>query len=254
MFGGGGQQARRGPPKGRDIQMDVQITFVESAFGVDKDIRVYKTMACADCHGSGAEKGTKKTKCEQCGGAGQVRRVQQTILGTIQTSAICPRCDGAGEVPEKNCHACHGSGTKKGDREMNIKIPAGIADGETLRVTGEGEAAPRGGRSGDLFLNIRVKPDARFERDGFDVGSYAEIPVSLAALGGETTVQTVDGEVSLKIPAGTQPGAQFRLKGKGITHLRRSGRGDHIVEVRVHIPKKLSKEQKKMLEEWGEGF
>jgi molecular chaperone DnaJ len=257
LFGGmfnGGQQARRGPARGRDIQMDAHITFVESAFGTDKDIRVYKTMACGECHGSGAEKGSKKTECAQCGGRGQIRRAQQTILGTIQTQSTCPRCDGTGSVPEKNCHACHGSGTVKGDREISLKIPAGIADGETLRVTGEGEAAPHGGRAGDLYLTVRVKPDPRFERDGFDVGSYADIPVSLAALGGETEVETVDGTVTVKIAPGTQPGTQLRLKGKGITHLRGHGRGDHIVEVRVKIPKKLSREQKKALEEWGSGF
>lgn len=256
LFGMGGQArgGRAQQPRGRDIQMDVQITFKESAFGVDKDLRVYKTLACDGCAGSGGEKGSKRISCVQCGGAGQVRRVQQTILGNIQTQTICPRCEGAGTMPEKNCGKCHGTGTRKGEREISLKIPAGIADGETLRVTGEGEAAPRGGRAGDLYLTVRVKPDPRFEREGFDVGSTVEIPISLAALGGTATAETVDGEVELKIPAGTQPGTHFRLRDKGITHLRKSGRGDHIVEVQVRVPKKLSREQKKMLEDWGEDF
>lgn len=249
MFGsrGGG---RRQEPRGGNIQMDVTITFVESAFGVDKDLRVYKTMHCDDCGGTGAEKGTKRVQCVQCAGSGQMRQVRQTILGSMQVQVACNKCDGEGSQLEKPCKRCHGSGTTKGEREISLKIPAGIADGEVLRVSGEGEAAPRGGRAGDLYLNVRVKADSRFQREGFDVISTALIGVSLAALGGEIHVETVDGPVDLKIPAGTQPGAQFRLRGKGITHLRRSGRGDHIVTVDVRIPKKLTKEQKKALEEW----
>ncbi len=249
MFGGGGAR-RREPQRGRHIEMDVQVTFIESVFGVEKDLRVYKTMSCEDCGGTGAEKGTKRSNCIQCAGSGQVRKVQQTILGNFQTVGVCPKCDGKGSVPEKACHACRGNGIVKGERELRVQIPAGIADGETLRMSGEGEAALHGGRSGDLYLNVRVKRDPRFERHGFDVHSRAEIGVATAVLGGEVTVDTVDGAVDLKIPTGTQPGATFRLRSRGIPHLRRSGRGDHIVEVTVRIPKKLSKEQRKMLESW----
>ncbi len=248
MFGGGAR--RREPQRGRHIEMDVHVTFVEAAFGVEKDLRVYKTMTCEECGGTGAEKGSKRIECSQCAGSGQVRKVQQTILGNFQTVGACPRCDGKGSAPEKECHACHGNGITKGERELRVQIPAGIADGETLRMYGEGEAAPHGGRSGDLYLNVRVKRDARFERNGSDVHSEAEITVATAALGGEIAVDTIDGAVDLKIPAGTQPGTAFRLRGKGIPHLRRSGRGDHIVQIIVRIPKKLSKEQRKMLEGW----
>jgi molecular chaperone DnaJ len=255
MFGMGGQArggGRRGPPQGGNIQMDVTITFAESAFGVSKDLRVYKTLRCEDCDASGAEKGTKRVSCSQCNGSGQMRQVRQTILGAMQVQTTCSKCGGEGSQPEKACKRC--TGTTKGEREISLQIPAGIDDGEVLRVTGEGEAAARGGRPGDLFLNVRVKADVRFEREGFDVRSVVDIPVSLAALGGTVSAETVDGAVDLKIPAGTQPGTLFRLRNKGITHLRRSGRGDHIVTVNVRIPRKLSREQKKALEDWGEEF
>ncbi len=248
MFGGG--RARREPARGRHIEMDVTITFVESAFGVEKDVRVYKTMVCEDCGGGGAEKDSKRIECTQCRGSGQVRKIQQTILGNFQTAAICSKCDGKGSVPEKACHACHGNGIVKGERELRVQVPAGIADGEVLRMSGEGEAVSNGGRAGDLYLNIRVKSDPRFSRHAFDVHSKVGISVAIAALGGEISVETVDGAVDLKIPAGTQPGAAFRLRAKGIPHLRKAGRGDHIVEVAVRIPKKLSKEQRKALESW----
>lgn len=249
IFSGGGR-ARREPPRGRHVEMDVTLTFAESAFGADKDVKIYKTIACGDCGGNGAEKGSKLVDCGQCNGSGQVRKVQQTILGNFQTVGVCPRCNGEGKSPEKACRKCGGQGVTKGEREINIKVPAGIADGEILRVSGEGEAAPRGGRAGDLYLTIRVKPDPRFSRDGFDVRSAIEIGVGTAALGGAVTVDTLDGEVELTIPAGTQPGQTFRLKGRGITHLRKGGRGDHYVDVTVRIPKKLSKEQRKALESW----
>lgn len=253
MFGGGGAGrggARREAPQGRHIEMDVQIAFTDAAFGVQRDIKLYRTLECDDCAGSGAEKGSSLAECKDCHGTGQVRRAQRTILGTFQTMAPCDACEGRGQKPEKICKNCRGAGVVKGDREINIKIPAGIADGETLRVSGEGEAAPHGGRSGDLYLKIRVKADPRFERDGFDVRTKLEIGVAMAVLGGEVDIETIESKVTLTIPAGTQPGHVFRLKHRGIPHLRGGGRGDHFVETVVRIPKKLSKEQKKAMEEW----
>ncbi|MEY4744371.1 MAG: hypothetical protein RL272_316 [Candidatus Parcubacteria bacterium] len=252
IFGMGGGRARREPSRGRHIEMDATLSFAEAAFGAEKDVKVYRTVACGDCDGQGAEKGSKRVDCVQCGGSGQVRRVQQTILGSFQTVATCPRCQGEGKFPEKTCKRCGGTGVTKGDRELKVKVPAGIADGEILRISGEGEAAPRGGQSGDLYLTIRVKPDPRFERDGFDVHSRVEVGVAKAALGGTASVETLDGPVDLAIPAGTQPGQVFRLRGKGIPHLRKNGRGDQLVEVAVRVPKKLTKEQKKTLEQWGD--
>lgn len=252
MFNGGAGGGQRGPARGADIQKNVDLTFVEAAFGVQKDVHFQKPMRCDDCEGSGAEKGSKRAKCAECNGRGQVRRVQQTILGSFATAAVCPKCEGEGTVPEKICRKCHGQGIVRGERKLNINIPAGINDGETLRVQGEGEAAPRGGRAGDLFLTVRMKKDARWEREGFDVHSTLDLGVASAVLGTTAHVETIDGPVDLHIPAGTQPGAVFRLKGKGIPHLNRNGRGDHFVTANVVIPKKVSKEQRKALEEWGD--
>jgi len=247
-FGGGRQREKRG----RNIEMDVILSFTEAAFGLERTIKLNKEMACDACQGDGAEPGSKTVDCLQCGGAGQVRRVQQTILGNIQTATTCPKCEGAGKVAEKPCRKCGGEGLVKGIKELSVKIPAGINDGEVLRMTGEGETVGRGGRPGDLYLNIRIKPDHRFTREGFDVHSQKKISFAKAALGGTISVETIDGEVELKIPAGTQPGSVFRLKGKGIPFLKRSGRGDHHVEVTVHVPEKLTREQRKMFEEWGD--
>lgn len=252
IFGASQGGGRRGPAQGRNIQMDVTLDFKEAAFGAAKSFEVYKTMNCDTCGGNGAEKGSKLVDCIGCGGSGQVRKVQQTILGSFQTVAVCSRCNGQGKLPEKSCKKCGGAGVAKGTREISINIPAGIADGEVLRVSGEGEAMPHGGRAGDLFLAVRVRPDKRFARDGFDVRSIAEVPFSRAALGGEVSIETIDGPVELKIPAGTQPGAEFRLRARGIPHLKRSGRGDHIVEVTIAVPKKLTREQKRVLETWDE--
>ncbi|MFH1046867.1 MAG: molecular chaperone DnaJ [Patescibacteria group bacterium] len=250
-FGGafGGGSRSRGPAQGRHIEMDIQLTFEEAAFGVAKKIDPYKTVTCDDCEGTGAEKGTKLNTCGNCNGTGQVRTVQQTILGNFQSVRTCSRCSGEGKTPEKLCRTCGGSGVVKKAKTIEVKIPAGINDGETLRVTGEGEAV-KGGRSGDLYLTIKLRKHAKFDRDGVDVYSEEEISFPQAALGAKIDTVTLDGKVDLKIPAGTQPGTVFRLKGKGIPHLKYSGRGDHYVTIRVNVPTKLSRQQKKALEEW----
>ena len=251
VFGGGAGRGRsRETSRGRHIEMSVQIDFKDAAFGVEKEVEIYETLLCESCDGEGTEKGTKKIDCVQCGGSGQIRKIQQTILGNFQTAAICSRCHGAGKIPEKNCKHCGGEGVMKGKRTISLKIPAGIDDGETLRVSGEGEAMAHGGRSGDLYVTIRVKPDARFTREEFDVTNKVEISIAQAALGADIPIETLDGNVNLKIPSATQPGQVFRLRGRGISYLKRSGRGDHLVEVIVRIPKKLSREQRRVLEQW----
>lgn len=253
MFGDifGGTRGRTSRERrGRNIEMDVNMTFKEAAFGAEKDIKVYSQVLCADCAGAGADKGSKIVDCLQCSGTGQVRKIQQTILGNFQTVGVCDRCSGEGKAPEKKCKRCGGEGVIKEQRNLQVRIPAGINDGEVLRVSGEGEAIGRGGRSGDLYLTIRVKPDAQFARNGFDVHNVKEISFARAALGGTVTVPTLDGDMELKIPAGTQPSQVFRIKNKGVPFLKRSGRGDHFVEIRVNVPQKLSKEQKRILEEW----
>lgn len=244
--GGGRRQAQ-----GRNIEMDLKLSFIEAAFGAGKSLNIYSNVACGDCGGSGAAKGAKMNPCKECRGSGQVRRVQQTILGAFQTSHTCGACSGEGKTPEAQCKKCRGQGIVKESREIEVRIPAGIDDGEVLRVTGAGEAL-KGGKSGDLYLAIRIIKDPRFSRAGFDVRSAAEISVARAALGGVLHVETIDGPVELKIPTGTQPGQIFRLKSKGIPFLKRSGRGDHYVEIKVKVPEKLSREQRKFFEDWKE--
>lgn len=249
MFGMGGGGARRGPKRGRHIEMDLPLTFEEAAFGVEKTVSPHKSVTCRECEGTGAEKGSGMIDCSDCGGKGQVRTVQRTILGNIQSVRTCPRCEGEGKLPKKNCAKCGGAGIVQDARAITVKVPEGIDDGEVLRVSGEGEAV-KGGAAGDLYLNIHVRKHDRFQRDGFDVYSDEEISFPLASLGGKIDVRTLDGGVSLKIPAGTQPGTVFRLKGKGISHLKRGGRGDHLVTVNVKVPTRLSRKQKKALEDW----
>ncbi len=250
IFGGsaGGRTARAA--RGRHIEMDLKLGFKEAVFGADKDVEVYRRVVCDVCGGSGAEPGSKTIDCVQCGGSGQVRVVQRTILGSIQTVSVCPRCQGSGKVPEKKCRQCGGDGVVKGVKKLSLKIPAGVSDGEVLRVSGEGEPGERGGRPGDLYVTLRVAADPRFTRQGFEILSKIEIPMSQAALGGTVAVETVDGPVELKIPAGTQPGQTFRLRGKGVPLLKKSGRGDHLAEISVAIPRKLTKEQRRILEDW----
>lgn len=241
-FGGG---RRRGPAKGRDLQIDLILSFEESVFGISKDITFNKTENCARCGGVGAEPGSKMKKCDECKGAGYQVRIQRTILGAIQSKTECSACAGAGETPEKICNECRGSGLQKNKKTLSVDVPAGVEDGNSLRLYGQGEAI-KGGQTGDLYVRLHVRDDNRFVRDGFDIRSEAAIGFTMAALGGTVDIETVDGKVELKIPAGTQSHTEFRLHGKGVGNRR--GRGDHIVTVRVLTPKNLSRQQKEFLE------
>lgn len=242
----GGRTAR---PVGQDIQMDMTVPFREAVFGTETEVSLYKHVVCTHCTGSGAEPGTKVETCQTCGGRGQVARVQQTILGQFQTASICTDCQGEGKRPEKNCSVCHGEGRVKQEDSIRIKVPAGISDGETIRVAGKGEPGLRGGQTGDLYITVRVEPEPKFDRDGDDIHSTVEITFSQAALGAKISVETLDGEVMLKVPAGTQSGKVFKLSEKGVPHLRTRGRGDHLVTVQVVTPTKLTRTQKRLLEE-----
>lgn len=249
MFGrafgfGGGRSGRTS--RGRDLQVDLTLSFEESVFGASKDIAFNKTDACVRCGGVAAEPGSKMKTCGECNGSGYQVRVQRTILGAFQSKTMCSSCDGVGEAPERKCGECRGSGLQKIKKTLTVDIPAGVENGNTLRLHGQGEAV-KGGQSGDLFVRLRVKEDARFVREGFDLRSEAMIGFAAAALGGTVEVETVDGKADLKIPAGTQSHTEFRLRGKGV--LGRRGRGDHIVLVRVTTPRNLSKKQKQLLEE-----
>ncbi len=249
MFGfraggmGGSRQAR-----GKDIEVDVTISFREAAFGVRRSVKLYKPSTCHECKGEGHPASAKAEKCKDCDGHGQVRQAQRTMFGTIQTVATCPRCGGRGQTWNESCKICHGTGVERREQELQLDIPAGIASGEVLKVAGGGEAAPHGARAGDLYVRVTVQADAQFQREGNDVLSVREVPYSLLTLGGEIEVETLQGKTTMKIPEGTQPGTSFTLRNQGIPFLRSSGKGNHIVQVMPIVPKKLSREQKDALE------
>jgi len=253
MFGFGGQrQEGRGKRRGGDIQMNLRLTFREAAFGIERKLELYKPASCSRCSGAGVEPGSRVATCPTCKGQGRIRRAQRTILGTFETVAGCSECGGAGNVPEKECKDCRGSGVRKESKTLTVNIPGGVNDGETIRLRGEGEAAGKGGTPGDLYLNIRINPDERWKRDGCDVRSGLEISFSEAALGANKPLETLDGRLDLKIPPGIQSGEEIRLKGKGTERLNASGRGDHFVKIIVKTPKSLSRKARKLLEELGE--
>lgn len=242
--------------QGIDLEMTLTVEFLESVFGTEKEISLEKQAACPVCEGSGAAPGSKINSCPKCHGNGQIVEHRRTILGSFQQARVCDRCEGTGKVPEKTCPDCRGRGVKKMTKPVKVIVPPGIDDGQRVKLQGEGEVGYRGSRAGDLYLVIRVKAHPEFRRDGFDIRS--EIPVSFyqAALGAQVDVNTVDGKVSLKIPAGTQSGKILRLRGKGVPHLESTKRGDQLVMVRVVTPTKLTRKErdlfKQMAEERGE--
>jgi molecular chaperone DnaJ len=244
-FGGGGRTQNQG----RDIQVDVETDFKQAAFGFEKELNLRKQAVCDVCNGNGAEPGSKLETCPTCKGKGQVVQMQRTFLGSVQTVAPCNTCHGRGQKAAKGCKHCGGSGVTPKNTSLKVKIPAGIDDGQAIKISGQGEAAAFGGRSGDLFVRVHVHPHKGWERDGFDVYSLAEINFADAVLGGQTMVETLDGQVELKIPEGTEAGALIRLRGKGITQLGRTNRGDHLVRIKIRIPKKINKDLKKKLDE-----
>jgi molecular chaperone DnaJ len=244
FFGGGGRQRRQ---RGQDLQMDVNLTFSESVFGISKEIQLNKSNTCSRCAGNGAEPGSKLKTCDTCKGKGFVAVNQRTILGTVQVKQNCTSCHGRGEVPEKLCTTCHGEGAVRAQKVIKVEIPAGVEDDMQLRVRGEGESIGALGEPGDLYLNLRVTPDKRFERDGYTIYSKKNIGFTQAALGDTVEVETVDGKVDLKIPSGTQSGDELRLRGKGVPSGR--GRGDHIVVMKVITPGKLDKRTRELLAE-----
>lgn len=250
FFGGGGQQGGgRRPARGNDIETSVDIDFEQAIFGTEVSLALTLEDVCDHCKGTTAEPGYELKKCDTCGGSGQVVTQTRTIFGNIQQAAICPTCKGTGKVPEKACTVCHGKGTKKTSQKIDLKIPAGIDDGATIRLREHGEAIANGPK-GDLYVNIRVRPHKKFTREGSLILSDEHISMVDAALGAEIEVDTVDGPITMKVPAGTQSGADFKLTGHGVPHMRGSTRGAHIVTVVVDTPTKLSKKQKELLEEF----
>lgn len=249
--GGGGRGGRRGQARGNDIQVDVEISFHDAAFGIDREIKLVKNNACDVCDGSGAEPGSPIESCGECGGAGEVRRVQQTILGAIQTMSACTRCRGVGNIPSKRCKHCGGDGMVRGESVYKVKIPAGIAHGESIRLSGKGESAGLGSTPGDLYVRVHVRPEKGWERDGYDVHSSLSISFPQAVLGDTVSVDTLSGEKKVVVPSGTQSGQVIRLKELGVTRLHGSGRGDHYIHVKVDVPKRVSRKAKKLIEELG---
>jgi len=253
FFGGGGRRANPNAPRnGSDLQFGLSIDFTEAIFGKETDVEIPKEAECETCHGSGAKPGTGVETCKACHGTGQQEVTANTPFGRIVNRRVCTACEGKGKVYKEKCTTCRGSGRVKVRRKIHLNIPAGVDDGAQLRVTGEGEPGINGGPPGDLYVVLRVKGHEFFEREGNDI--YCEVPLTYAqaALGDEIEVPTVDGRVKLKIPAGTQTETFFRLRGKGVPHLRGNGRGDQHVKVRVITPTKLSDKQRELLRELAE--
>jgi len=253
IFGFGGQ--RRGTSKrnnrGRDLEMVLQLEFLEAVFGVQKEISFSKNVVCQRCHGQGGEPGAKVDACQFCQGTGRITRVQRTILGNVQTAAECPHCAGEGKIYSQRCSKCGGSGTHQDSVKLKVKIPAGINEGESVRLSGQGEAGQKGTAAGDLYLHIKIKPHRKFVRLGYDIKTEEVISFSQAALGDKIEVDTIHGPVKLKIPEGTQSGTTFRLKAKGVPKVQGHGQGDQLVKVVVKIPAGLNKKQKQILADLG---
>lgn len=248
FFGFGQRPRKRAQARGDDIEVELSIDFQESVFGAEKILEVSGRQLCDRCAGKGAEPGSSLVKCSTCHGRGVVEDVQQTFFGALRAQSTCPSCNGSGEQPKTSCQRCHGTGTVGGKRQLRVTIPAGIEDGQSIRLARQGEPGPRRSEPGDLYARIRVRPDPMFRRDGDDILTRRMISLSQAALGAKISVDTVDGAVRLTIPAGTQSGKLFRLRHKGIPRLDGRGRGDQIVEVMVKFPERLTKEQRELLE------
>lgn len=240
---------RHGPLQGNDIQQQVTITLEEAAFGCERELKMMRSENCSVCHGLGSKPGTQPVRCPACNGTGQVKRVQQSLFGRFVNIGTCTKCHGEGQIITEFCPQCKGTGRERFTRTLTIKIPAGVANGNQLNIRGEGDAGIRGGSPGDLYLNINVLPHAFFTREGDDI--LYELPVNFAqaALGDEVEVPVLNGKTRIKIPPGAQNGRIFRIKDRGVTHLRGGGRGDEIVTLKVVTPDKLTKEQKHLFEE-----
>lgn len=249
FFGGqrtGSTHARRG----QDISVDVTISFLDSAQGTTQQLTHRLYQICERCHGNAAEPGTPIKTCSQCGGTGTVSSMRQTMLGTFRQTATCPSCQGEGKQAATPCRQCRGAGRELRRRALTVDIPAGIADGQAIRLSGKGEAAQRGGRPGDLYITVHVTSHPRLRRDGDDIRSTVSLSFTDAALGTTETVETTSGARSLTIPPGTQPNTEIKIPQFGFPHLNSSGRGDHLVTINITIPHKLSTQQRRLLEDF----
>jgi molecular chaperone DnaJ len=246
--GGGGGQRQQRPAQGQDVETNIEITFPQSIFGTEVELKLNLEDKCEHCGGTTVEPGYELETCDRCKGSGQIVTVARTVFGNIQQAAICPKCHGAGKIPEKVCSVCHGKGTQVKTMKISLKIPAGIEDGSVIRLRERGQAIANG-PNGDLYVNIRVKSDKKFTREGDLILSQEHVNMVDATLGTEIDVETVDGAVRMKVPAGTQSGSDFKLSNHGVPHLKGNSRGAHIVEIIVDTPTKLSRQQHKLFEE-----
>jgi molecular chaperone DnaJ len=248
-FGGNNRRSRNAPRRGADLGQKISLTFEEAVFGVEKEIEFTRDEVCSTCHGTGAEPGTAPTRCPQCGGKGEVRQVRQTFLGSMVQVTTCPSCNGAGQIISNPCHTCRGRGLEHHTVKKSVPIPAGVDNGTQIRLSGEGEPGVNGGPTGSFFLEVQVKPHKFFRRRNDDILVDLSINIAQATIGAEIDVPTVDGPVRWTIPAGTQPGKSFLIKGKGVPHLRGSGRGDQIIVIGVEVPTRLTADQRKLFEQ-----
>ena len=246
-FGGGSSARRNGPVRGESVRAGVTLSFEEAAFGCKKEISVGRIEECPDCRGTGCAPGTTAETCPDCKGSGTVRTTKRTPFGMVQSSGPCQRCGGTGRIIHQPCPTCRGKGAVRRNKKVTVNIPAGIDDGQTISLKGQGSAGTNGGPAGDLLVTVAVRESDKFERDGSSVLSAVNVSFAQAALGADLQVDTIDGPVKLTIPEGTQSGTVFRLRGKGIPYLRGSGRGDQYVTVNVAVPKGLSSAQKEAL-------
>jgi molecular chaperone DnaJ len=256
FFGGGSATgaARRGRPQpGADLRYDLRITFAEAVKGTEKDIEFQVLLRCETCNGSGAKPGTEPTTCPACNGRGEVRSIRQTMLGQMVNVSACPRCQGEGRIIETPCETCHGDGRTERRRTLRVSIPPGIDEGHQIRLSNEGEAGPRSGAAGSLYVAVHIQPHPSLKRDGTELFYEAQISIAQAALGTRISVPTVDGDEEVEIKPGTQPETEIRLRGKGVPHLRRAGaRGDLHVLVSVAVPTKLSRRARELLAAYAE--
>jgi molecular chaperone DnaJ len=252
FFGGTSSGARRGRPQaGSDLRYDLRITFEEAVAGTEKEIEFSVLGRCETCSGSGAKPGTTPQTCPQCNGRGEVRAVRQTMLGQMVNVSACPRCRGEGRIIDEPCETCRGDGRTERPRTLRVSIPAGIDDGHQIRLTNEGEVGPRGGPAGSLYVAVHVTPHPSLRREGTELVYEADVSIAQAALGARIAVPTVEGEEEVEIKAGTQPGTEIRLRGRGVPHLRRAGtRGDLHIFVNVVVPARLTKRQRELLAEF----
>jgi molecular chaperone DnaJ len=251
-FGGQRRSRRSAPRRGADLQYQVNLEFEEAVFGTEKEIQVTRNEACETCGGSGAEPGTSPETCANCGGRGEVRQTRQTLLGAMVQVTTCPNCGGSGKTIPNPCPTCHGSGQERRTTRKRVTVPAGVDDGTRIRLAGEGQPGENNGPPGDLYILIKVRPHKFFRRQNNNILLDLNVNVAQAALGAEVKVPTVDGEVVLKIPSGTQPGKIIRMRGKGVPHLRSSSRGDQLVIINVSIPDKLDEEERALFEQLAE--